>query len=159
MTSGSLNFAVSNDQNMRDSYIQQWNFNIQHKLPGKVVLDVGYVGSKGTRLYVTYGDLNRPIQVVDPATPGLKSVNARRPNQDYQRAVQSDKSVGNSIYHAVQAKAERRMSSGLTFLAAYTYSKSISGPSDIGGQVGGGSFIGAPQDIYNARADRSVLRL
>ena len=156
VTTGSLNFAVSNDQNMRDSYIQQWNLNIQHKLPGKVVLDVGYVGSKGTRLYVTYGDLNRPIQVVDPATPGLKSVNARRPNQDYLRAVQSDKSVGNSIYHALQAKAERRMSSGLTFLAAYTYSKSISGPSDIGGQVGGGSFIGVIQDIYNARADRSV---
>jgi hypothetical protein len=53
-------------------------------------------------------------------------------------------------------KAERRSSSGLTFLTAYTYSKSISGPSDIGGQVGGGNFIGSPQDIYNLSADRSV---
>jgi hypothetical protein len=155
-TNGALNFAVSNDENMRDSYVQQWNLNVQRKLPGNVVLDVGYVGSKGTKLVVTYEDLNRPIQVVDPRTPGLASLNARRPNQQYQRNVRSDKAIGNSIYHSFQAKAERRLSSGLTFLTAYTYSKSISGPSDIGGQVGGGNFIGAPQDVYYAQGDRSV---
>ncbi len=155
-TAGALNFAVSNDQNMKDSYIQQWNFNIQRQLPGKVVVDVGYVGSKGTDLIVTYGDLNRPLQVVDPSTPGLPSLNARRPNQAYQRAVTADKSVGNAIYHSLQVKGERRLSSGLTFLTAYTYSKSISGPSDIGGQVGGGSFIGSPQNYYDMASDRSV---
>ena len=52
-------------------------------------------------------------------------------------------------------KAERRFAQGLTFLTAYTCSKSISGPSDIGGQVGGGNFIGAPQDVYYMRGDRS----
>ena len=114
------------------------------------------MGSKGTDLIVTYGDLNRPIQVVDPRTAGLASLNARRPDQAYQRAVTADKSVGNSIYHSLQAKGERRFSSGLTFLTAYTYSKSISGPSDIGGQVGGGNFIGSPQDVYYMRGDRSV---
>jgi hypothetical protein len=155
-TTGALNFAVSNDQNMRDSYIQQWNFNVQRKLPGDVVLDVGYVGSKGTRLIVTYDDLNRPLDVVDPRTAGLASLNARRPNQLYQRAVRADKSIGNSIYHSLQVKAERRLASGLTFLTAYTFSKSISGPSDIGGQVGGGFYIGSPQDYYNMRSDRSV---
>jgi hypothetical protein len=156
VTNGALNFAVSNDQNMRDSYVQQWNLNVQHKLPGNVVLDMGYVGSKGTKLVVTYEDLNRPIQLVDPRTPGLASLNARRPNQLYQRNVRSDKAIGNSIYHSFQAKAERRTSKGLVFLTAYTFSKSISGPSDIGGQVGGGNFIGAPQDVYNMRGDRSV---
>jgi hypothetical protein len=50
VTNGALNFAVSNDEYMRDSYVQQWNLNVQHKLPGNVVLDVGYVGSKGTKL-------------------------------------------------------------------------------------------------------------
>ncbi|MDQ6699642.1 MAG: TonB-dependent receptor, partial [Acidobacteriota bacterium] len=155
-TAGGLPFAVSNDQNLRDSYVQQWNMNVQHKLPGDVVLDVGYVGSKGTRLIVTFEDLNRPIQVVDPRTPGLPSLNARRPDQLFQRAVRSDKSIGNSIYHSLQVKAERRMSRGLTFLTAYTCSKSISGPNDIGGQVGGGNFIGSPQDVYNLRGERSV---
>jgi hypothetical protein len=153
---GSLPFAVSNDQNLKDTYIQQWNLNIQRKLPANVVLDVGYVGSKGTRLIVTYPDLNIPLQIVDPATPGLASLNARRPDQLFQRAVTGDKSVGNSIYHALQVKAERRLSRGLTFLTAYTWSKSISGPSDIGGQVGGGFYIGTPQDPYNLRGDRAV---
>src|SRR5260221_895973 len=46
--SAGLPFAVSNDQNLIDSYIQQWNFKIQRKLPANVVLDLGYVGSKGT---------------------------------------------------------------------------------------------------------------
>ena len=137
VTNGALNFAVSNDQNMRDSYVQQWNLNVQHKLPGNVVLDMGYVGSKGTKLVVTYEDLNRPIQLVDPRTPGLASLNARRPNQLYQRNVRADKAIGNSIYHSFQAKAERRTSKGLVFLTAYTFSKSISGRRH-GGQVGGG---------------------
>lgn len=154
--SGALNFAVSNDQNLRDSYIQQWNFDIQKKIPGNVVIDVGYVGSKGTRLIVTFEDLNRPTQLVDPRTAGLPSLNARRPNQLWQRSVRSDKSIGNSIYHALQLKAERRTSRGLTFLTAYTWSKSISGPNDIGGQVGGGNFIGSPQDIYYLQGERAV---
>jgi len=145
-TSGALNFAVSNDQNMKDSYIQQWNFNVQRRLPLNVVLDLGYVGSKGTNLIVTYDDLNRPLQLVDPRTPGLPSLDARRPNQTYLRSVTADKSVGNSIYHSLQVKAERRLRPGFTFLTAYTFSKSLSGPADIGGQVGGGFFIGSPQD-------------
>ncbi len=156
VTTGALNFAVSNDQNLRDSYIQQWNLNVQKKLPANVLLDVGYVGTKSTRLIVTIEDLNRPINLVDPRTAGLPSLNARRPNQAYQRNVRSDKSIGNAIYHALQVKAERRMSSGLTFLTAYTWCKSISGPNDIGGQVGGGNFIGAPQDIYYFQGERSV---
>nr|MCU0248360.1 TonB-dependent receptor [Bryobacter sp.] len=86
----------------------------------------------------------------------LASLNARRPNQAYQRNVRSDKSIGNSTYHALQMKAERRAGRGLTFVTAYTWSKAISGISDIGGQVGGGNFIGAPQDIYNAAGDRSI---
>jgi hypothetical protein len=155
-TTGALNFAVSNDQNMRDSYIQQWNFNIQKKLKGNFLVDAGYVGSKGTRLIVTFEDLNRPIAVVDPRTPGLASLNARRPNQAYQRNVRSDKSIGNSIYHSLQLKLERRSNKGVTILTAYTWAKSISGPNDIGGQIGGGNFIGAPQNIYDLRSERAV---
>ncbi len=150
------NFAVSNDPNMRDSYIQQWNLNIQKKVMGGVVVDAGYVGSKGTALIATLGDINRAIVVVDPRTPGLASLNSRRPDQLFQRSVTGDKSIGNSIYHSLQVKLERRFSQGLTFLSAYTWAKSISGPTDIGGQVGGGSFIGSVQDLYNLRGERSI---
>ena len=154
--STALPFAVSNDQNLRDSYIQQWNFTIQRTLPGKVLLDVAYVGSKGTRLIVTYPDLNIPLVLVNPKTPGLASLNSRRPDQLFLRAVTADKSVGNSIYHALQAKGERKISHGFTLLSAYTWSKSISGPSDIGGQIGGGFNIGSPQNPYYMQGDRSI---
>ncbi|HKX32513.1 MAG TPA: TonB-dependent receptor, partial [Blastocatellia bacterium] len=146
---------VANDQNMRDSYVQQWNLNLQKKIVGNIVVDVGYVGSKGTKLIVTL-PANQPIQLVDPSRPGTPSLNSRRPNPAYARSMSMDKSIGNSIYHALQVKAERRMATGLTFLTAYTWSKAISGPADIGGQVGGGTFIGAIQDIYNLDAERSI---
>ncbi len=152
---GALSFTVANDQNMRDSYVQQWNFNIQKKVPGNIVVDVGYVGSKGTKLIITAPG-NQPIQLVDPRTPGLASLNSRRPNTAYPRSMSTDKSIGNSIYHALQVKAERRMAQGLTFLTAYTWSKAISGPADIGGQVGGGFYIGGIQDLYNLEPERSL---
>jgi hypothetical protein len=153
---GTLPFAVSNDQNLKDTYAQQWNFNIQHQFPGSILVDAGYVGAKDTRLIVTYPDLNRPLILVDPRTPGLPSLNARRPDQLFPRAVTGDKSVGNASYNAFQLKVQRRMGEGLTFLTAYTWSKSLSGPSDIGGQVGGGFYIGTPQDAFNMSADRAV---
>ena len=34
----------------KNAYIQHWNFGIQRELPGAIVLDVSYVGNKGTRL-------------------------------------------------------------------------------------------------------------
>ena len=34
------------DPNIRDSYIQQWNFTMQKKLPGKILFDAGYAGTK-----------------------------------------------------------------------------------------------------------------
>ena len=42
-------------------YIQQWNLNVQRELPSRFVLDLGYVGNKGTRL--RNGDLVRLNQL------------------------------------------------------------------------------------------------
>lgn len=151
-----LNAVPSNDPYYRDAYIQQWNFTVQKQLPAGFMLDTGYVGSKGTRLSVTLPAMNRPYQVVDPRTPGLPSINARRPNQDFLRGIQGDKSIGNSTYHSLQVKADRRVGRGLSALTAYTWSKCISGPSDIGADIGGGSFIGGIQNIYDMTNERSL---
>lgn len=151
-----LNAVPSNDPYYRDAYIQQWNLTVQRKVPGGFLLDAGYVGSKGTRLSVTIPGMNRPVELVNPATPGLASLNARRPNPSITRGVQGDKSVGNSTYHSLQTRADRRLATGLTSLTAYTWSKCMSGPSDIGADIGGGSFIGGIQDIYNFVNERSL---
>lgn len=151
-----LNAVPSNDPYYRDAYIQQWNFTIQRKVFGGFLLDAGYVGSKGTRLSVTIPGMNRPVQLHNPATPGLAPLNARRPNPAFSRGVQGDKSIGNSTYNSLQVRADRRMARGLTSLTAYTWSKCMSGPSDIGADIGGGSFIGGIQDIYNFANERSL---
>ncbi len=151
-----LNAVPSNDPNYRDAYIQQWNFTIQKKTVGGFVIDAGYVASKSTRLSVTLPAMNRPEVLVDPRTPGLASINARRPNTAFARSIQGDKSIGNSNYHSLQLRADRRMGRGLNAMTAYTWSKCISGPSDIGADIGGGSFIGTMQNIYNMAGERSL---
>jgi hypothetical protein len=44
------NIAVI-DPNLHQSSIHQWNLSIQRQLPGDMVLQVAYVGNRGTRLY------------------------------------------------------------------------------------------------------------
>jgi len=45
---GDLPFII--DQHLRMPYSQSWNFGVQRELPGRVTMEVNYVGSKGTRL-------------------------------------------------------------------------------------------------------------
>lgn len=147
-------FAIAMDQHLQDQMTQQFNLIVQTQFPGRIMGEVGYVGARGTHNFITPNvNVPRPI---DPATPGLASLNARRPNQNFLRNVQGDFSTGSSTYHSLQTKLERRVGQGLNILASYTWSKSISGPADIGGAVGGGNFGAGPIDPYNPRADRSL---
>lgn len=139
-------FAV--DPNLRDSYNQQWNFTVQKKLPADVIFDVAYVGSKGNNLTMGF-DANRPIQTITPG-PGQPSVASRRPLNGF-NTINAAKSIARSFYHSLQMKAERRMAKGLNALASYTYAKTLSN-ADIS-TVGGGSFLGGVQNIYDMNAD------
>src|SRR5205823_9583563 len=56
VSNSSLNNATSIDPRERDAYVQQWNLTFQRKLPWNTVLDVGYVGTKGTRLSVAFDE-------------------------------------------------------------------------------------------------------
>ena len=142
--------AFALDPDLRDSYIQQWNLTVQKRLPASVVLDVAYVGSKGSNLTLAF-DGNRPIEVITPGE-GVSSVAERRPLDGFSR-ISTAKSIGSSIYHSLQIKAERRMARGLSFLGAYTWAHSLSN-ADIS-TVGGGRFNAGIQDFFNLNADRS----
>ena len=113
-------------------------------------VDIGYIGSKGTRLTEGF-DGNRPIQVVVPGA-GVPSVSSRRPYKGYD-AMSVYKSMGNSTYHSLQTKVERRVGGGLSVLGAYTFSKSLSS-ADIS-SVGGGAYIAGIQDYFNLAADKA----
>jgi len=146
-------FAIEMDQHLQDQMTSQFNLIFQMQLPGQFSAEAGYVGALGRHNFVTQ-NVNIPVPI-DPATTTL-SVTARRPNQNFPRNVQADYSTGSSDYNSLQTKVERRVGRGLNVLASYTWSKSISGPADIGGAVGGGFYGAAPLNVYAPSTDRSV---
>jgi hypothetical protein len=101
-------------------YVQNWHFTIQRDLGNNFLLDVGYVGNRGVNQLIL-GDFNQ----ADPNRPGENiSLDLRRPYQDY-AFIQTAFGGGNTFYHGLQMKIEKRYSSGLYFLNSYTYSKAI----------------------------------
>lgn len=101
---------------MRMGYDQHWNFGVQQSLMANTVFELNYVGNKGSHLAST-NNFNFPN-----AGPG--DIQSRRPYPRFSNA-QFYTSDGASIYHSLQAKVERRLSSGLWYLASYTFSKNI----------------------------------
>lgn len=94
---------------------QQWNFDLQRELPGRIVLQGAYVGTHGTHLF-----LQRNINYARPDAAGVFA----RPYVGY-GAIWYQGNNGNSIYHSGQFTAKKRFSGGSQFLVAYTISKTI----------------------------------
>jgi Carboxypeptidase regulatory-like domain/TonB dependent receptor len=115
--------VTSNDSRLHAPVTDEWNFNIQQQLPSDLLVEVAYVGAKGTHLQVLV-DHNQ-----DP-TPGPGDVQSRRPYPQY-GPFTSIENHGNSSYHSLQLKVEKRLSHGLMFLSAFTYSKSINDQPEI----------------------------
>jgi hypothetical protein len=107
--------------------MQQWNLTLERQLNSSLVARISYVGSKGTHLPIA---LNPNV-----ATPGAGAVAARQPYPAY-GTIQGWENIGPSSYNGLQLSGEKRLQGGLSFLAAYTYSKSL----DEGG--GGNSSTG-----------------
>ena len=102
-------FAVP--QNFATPYTQSWNLNIQQELGKAAALQVGYVGSKGTRLTRLY-DANQ-----DFTNPNYNAIDVLA-------------TISNSTYHALQTTLNARSWKGLSGFANYTWSKSLDDASD-----------------------------
>ncbi len=105
------------------SMFQQWNLNVQQEVK-TVLLEVGYAGSRGSHLQYGAYNLNAiPLGLAAAAQGRRVAPFVRYPQ--YPGGVTSQSWIGSSGYHSLQAKAERRFSSGLGFRAAYTFQKLI----------------------------------
>lgn len=114
-----------------DAYMEQWNFDIQHSLPGNLLLSVAYVGDAGHHLSIR---LN-PNMAHQPQTPlNPAPIQQRRPYPAL-GDVLAQYPLGNSNYNAFQVSLRKHWSSGLSFLAGYTWSKSFDLLSTDGGYV------------------------
>jgi hypothetical protein len=132
--------------------IYEWNFDIQHQLPGNMLLDVAYVGTRGLRLWDNESsNLDQPQQPLDsnfgPAPNYGRPYYSVQPNLSLIYPI--DLPHFDSFYNGLEVKFEKRFSNGLTFRTAYTWSK------DLG--TGQGTPGGAIQDSYNVATERGYV--
>jgi len=137
--------ALAIQRDLRTGYMQHWNLNIGREIGSKGLLEVAYVGSKGTKL-LTARDINQPQPRALP--PGTFIVPRPNPRFDDINLLESR---ANSNYNALQAKFQQRLSRGFSALASYTWSKSIDDASNFFTSAGDPNF---PQNSYNVRAER-----
>ncbi|HTC50209.1 MAG TPA: carboxypeptidase regulatory-like domain-containing protein [Candidatus Aquilonibacter sp.] len=122
------------DPKMRTPYIQNFNLNLQQQLGSKTVLQVGYVGSIGIKLF-QFLDINQPSQAeITAADLGCDCINsygvprAVAPNFFY---LNQEKSSANSNYHSLQASLRTSGWHGVTSQANFVWSHSIDDASDL----------------------------
>lgn len=137
--------ALAIQRDLRTGYMQHWNFNVERQIGTRSVIELAYVGSKGSKL-LTARDINQPQPGVLP--PGLPFVPRPDPRFDDINLLESR---ANSNYNALQARFQQRLSRGLTALASYTWSKSIDDASNFFSSTGDPNF---PQNSYNVAAER-----
>jgi hypothetical protein len=110
------------------------NLTFQYSLTPSLSATVGYVFTEGSNIQVGIGDNN--VTQLLPAGTNLTNL---VPFPDFARNGQYQRTLGASNYNGLQTKLEQQQWKGLSFLAAYTWSKSISNAFDL---LNGGSLQG-----------------
>ena len=99
-----------------------WNAAVEQDIPRFATLTLAYVGRRGLHLQ-QMEQLNQLQPGTVQAHPGVNT-DALRPYRGFSSILQID-NAGRSIYHSMQVNLNRRLSHGLLFGVAYTWSKSM----------------------------------
>jgi hypothetical protein len=153
-------FADSGPESGRVPYSQNWNFSLSFEPARNTVIEMAYVGNKGTHLYMPQVNINpRNVEFIqqleattlpgggtadnafnDPlgrrnllgATITIARGNVVSPYFGFGNLNRYFDPSANSIRHAAYIDVTRRFNSGLTFTANYTFGKSLDDASDAG---------------------------
>jgi hypothetical protein len=117
-------------------YAQNWNFNVEQELSKNMGLQLGYVGSKGSKL-VRLRDANQAF------------ADGSRPNPNY-GFMDEFANLSSSTYHAFQGTLRVMGSHGLSGFAGYTWSKSLDDASDA---IDFAPTVALPQNSNNLKAE------
>lgn len=133
-------FAV--DRHVRTPYMENYNFNLEQELSNRAVLQVGYVGSIGRKLF-RYRDINQPTPATIAAQTSICDGCVPRPfnNGPFPPSppspagttffyVNQIETAANSSYNSLQASLRIRGFRGLESTINYTYGHSIDNASD-----------------------------
>ena len=176
-SANTLDVATTARDANRPGYTQNYNFTIQYELPHQTVVEVAYIGNKGTRMwggtpgsgYTDYNGLpasmlSRGDVLLDPVSDhpsflpyptfdqGLSVAQALRPYPQYGQVNEQFPYNTNSNYNSLQVTVTRHLTNNLGFLAAYTFSKAI-GYIDANGPA---AYYTSVQDYFNRKLDRSI---
>ncbi|MGH9660278.1 MAG: hypothetical protein ACRD96_17135, partial [Bryobacteraceae bacterium] len=172
------NPALGNNQGAnytaRDSnrlaYVQNYNLGFQIEAPGRTVVEISYLGSKGTRLEANGLDqldqlpvsaLSLGDRLIEPLSqnPTLAPLpyagftgtvaQALRKYPQYLGVTQQFANLGTSTYNSLQLLMSRRFTSGLGYNVAYTWSKAMALADSAIDAI-------SSQDVYNRGLEKSV---
>jgi len=134
-------------QNHVNGYAHQWNFTIQRELPFDMLAEAAYTANVGHKL----GGPNVTINTV-PLVAGQRGTaeaprgpdeqdQTLRPFPQFNNVFHESPPWGNSSYHALNLKLEKRFTQGLSFLHNFTWSRfidDVESASELGGEAGSG---------------------
>jgi hypothetical protein len=142
------------DPNIRPAVANQWNLTLQHQLNNTTTLQVGYVGQRTTHLMVPMPYFQKEL-LSNGDVVGSPYLSGNPTVYDAISQISGTASNGDQSYNALQAVLQKRLSSGLEYQVAYTYSKCMTNSSGYYGSWGGAAVPTSPyfQNLYDMKAE------
>ncbi len=127
------------EPNFRNSLVHKWNAAIQRELPWQSSFELAYVGNhQSHQLFQPDWNACANVGTTDPTRQGCNT--AIRPTP-YIGGISGTASMGYGDYHGMTAKYDKRFSSGMQMMAAYTYGHALA---NTGTTLSGSTGFGTP---------------
>ncbi|QOY89388.1 TonB-dependent receptor [Paludibaculum fermentans] len=137
-------------QDHRNPYSHQVTFTLQKQIFGNFLVEGGYGANLAHRIAAPGVNINE----VRPELRGVRQDQTLRPFPQYNGVTLRSANWGNSSYHALNLKAEKRFSAGLNLLATYTFSKFLD---DVkANSEAGGTPTNGIQTVYERALDKAI---
>jgi hypothetical protein len=124
---------------------EQFSTEIQREFASNWVVRAGWIATKGTALFQTIDG--------NPALPRTSSAQPLVRVDPTRGVIRLRANAASSIYHAMQASLERRLTRGWTMASHYTWSAFIDDASEVYNAASSGD-VAVAQDSFNRRGDR-----
>lgn len=148
-------------------YTQDWDLNVQRSLGSDLLFEIGYVGTKGTKL-PRFIEGNPAIYMPGVSTSG--NANQRRlysgctladpPDSCVYSSMGLIAGIASSSYNALETSLRKRFSYGVSFLASYTFSKDIDDVSSFNMTGSAAQPVAGENDLaqnpFNLAAERGL---
>jgi len=115
--------------NSKNPRVQQWNVQLERQLGADMAVDVAYVGTKMSDLATAFNANQAPFGSTTSRWAGLGG------------AVNEYAYIGSGTYNGLQTSLKRRLTKGLMFTTAYTWSHTIDNSNGAFSVTGGGGRI------------------